>query len=345
MLSLPLEAALLRALLATYTGRNHELFAGKCKLAVIALSDSAQRLGRWVSASRTIEMSRTLVVERPWPEVVAVLDHELAHQYVDEVLGVRGESAHGDTFRRVCEDRGIDSRAAGAPVAVADVVLDRDVERIRKLLALAGSANQHEAELAMKRAHELMLRHNLAQVGERTDYDARWLGDPSKRSNRVEADVIGLLAELFFVKVIRIPVYVPATGAWGHVYEIAGTRPNLDMAEHVHAFLLATADRLWQARKQPGAGRDRLAYQSGVIRGFREKLRGERVELKGTGLVWLGDRNLDAFYRRRHPRIVTRKRFVRTGSAHAAGREDGRKVVLHKPVKTGGGGTRGLLGS
>src|SRR4051812_5086628 len=107
MLSLELEAALLRALRTTYASRNHELFAGRCKPAVIALADATRQLGRWLSASRTIELARTLVLERPWPEVVAVLDHELAHQFVDEVLQARGESAHGDTFRRVCEERGI----------------------------------------------------------------------------------------------------------------------------------------------------------------------------------------------------------------------------------------------
>ena len=48
----------------------------------------------------------------------------------------------------------------------------------------------------------------------------------------------------------------------------------------------------------------------------------------------------------RHPRITTRRHTVRLNSAHAAGREAGRSVVLHKPVETGpsGRGTRLLRG-
>ena len=125
-----------------------------------------------------------------------------------------------------------------------------------------------------------------------------------------------------------------------------GTRANVEMAVHVHAFLLATADRLWRENRGDArvrSGRDRSAYQSGVIRGFREKLLSERVELRGTGLVWIGDRGLDAFFRKRYPRTRKIRRNVRLGGAHAAGREAGRNVVLHRPVEQASEGGSKLL--
>ncbi|HEY0192228.1 MAG TPA: hypothetical protein VGC42_14000, partial [Kofleriaceae bacterium] len=109
-----------------------------------------------------------------------------------------------------------------------------------------------------------------------------------------------------------------------------------------YAFLLATSERLWAENRHDARvrnGRDRLAYQSGVINGFREKLLSERKDLKETGLVWVGDGDLDRFYRARHPRITTRRHTVRLNGAHAAGREAGRNVVLHKPVERGSSGT------
>jgi hypothetical protein len=313
------------------------------------LSDATTYLGRWHSATRLLEISRTLVLDRPWLEVAGVLEHEMAHQFVDEVLRVRTETAHGETFRRVCADRGIDARAAGKPSATsaadpsaasADPGADRVLERIRKLLALAGSPNQHEAEIAMRKAHELMLRHNIEASATRAlhSYCVRHLGDPHKRGTRVESEVVGLLAEFFFVKVIRVPVYLPRHGKAGKVYEIAGTHANIEMASHVYAFLLATAERLWNENRHDARvrnGRDRLAYQAGVVGGFREKLLSERLDLKQTGLVWVGDRSLDGFYHARHPRITTQRHSVRINSAHAAGREAGRTVVLHKPVEHG----------
>ncbi|HMG57400.1 MAG TPA: DUF2786 domain-containing protein [Kofleriaceae bacterium] len=337
-----LEAALLREIRTRYEWDNRARFGSRLVAPVIALSDATGHLGRWHSATRTLELSRTLVMQRPWLEVASVLEHEMAHQFVDEVLQVRGETAHGETFRRVCGERGIDARAAGAPTPAGpgDDAGDRALDRIRKLLALAGSPNQHEAEIAMRKAHELMLRHNIEVAATRVErsYEVRHLGDPRRRGTRVESEIAALLSELFFVKVIRVPVYVPLTARSGLVYEIAGTHANVEMASHVYAFLLATAERLWAENRHDArvrSGRDRMIYQSGVIGGFRDKLLAERTGLKETGLVWVGDRDLDRFYRARHPHMTTRRHHVRINGAHAAGREAGRTVVLHKPVERG----------
>lgn len=348
-LTAELEAGLLRELARAYAWQNHARFEGHLRPPVLTLSDATSRLGLWHGGTRTLALSRQLVLDRPWPEVIGVLEHEMAHQYVDEVLGVRDETAHGETFARVCANRGIDGRAAGAPLPSTAVAADRVLDRIRKLLALAASENQHEAELAMRNAHQLMLRHNIDEAAARTDraYAVRHLGDPTRRGNRVESLVVLLLAEFFFVKAIRIPVYLPRLGKRGAVYEIAGTPANVDMAEHVHAFLLATAERLWRANAADPRvrnGRDRLSYQSGVIEGFRDKLVAERAVLAGTGLVWRGDADLDRFYRARHPRIVTRTTTTRFDGAHRAGREAGQQVVLHRPVTSGTTGGRRLLG-
>jgi hypothetical protein len=350
-LTAALEAALLRELADVHRTENWLHFASRLAPPIVALSDSTARLGRWIGATRTIELSRALVLDRPWPDVVSVLQHEMAHQYVDEVLGVRDESAHGAAFRQVCAERGIDGAAAGAPAAPAGATpaADRVLERIRKLLALAGSANQHEAESAMQRAHELMLRHNIevAAAAEARDFEVRHVGDPLRRSNAVEAAILVLLGDCFFVRVIRLPVYLPREGKRGSVYELTGTRANLELALHVYEFLLGTAERLWRENRTDArvrSGRDRLAYQHGVIRGFHDKLRLERVVLAGTGLVWRGDARLDEHYQRRHPRTHSSRRTVRTGGAHSAGREAGHKVVLHRPVAGGPGPSRRLLG-
>jgi hypothetical protein len=335
-LSAVLEAALVRELARLYEQLNERRFRDKLTPPVIALADTTRRLGQWTRATRTLELSRHLVFVRPWLEVTSVLEHEMAHQYVDEVLQIRDESAHGPTFQRVCAERGIDARAAGVPIAsAADIAVDRALDKIRKLLALAGSENQHEAEIAMRRAHELMLRHNIEAAAREQHYEVRHLGTPSLRANTVEADIVGLLGEFFFVEVIRIAIYLPREGRHAHVYEVMGTHANVEMAVHVFQFLLATADRLWRENRGDArvrSGRDRLSYQSGVIRGFREKLLAERKDLRGTGLVWVGDGALHDFYRARYPRIRTVKRSVRLSRAHAAGREAGRTVVLHKPV-------------
>ncbi len=350
-LSAELEAALLRELRAAFDWENQARFGRRLRAPVLTLSDTTARLGQWLSATRTLELSRPLVLARPWPEVLSVLLHEMAHQFVDEVLAARREDPHGPTFQRVCAERGIDAVAHGAPVPVtdADASGDRVLDRIRKLLALAASANQHEAELAMRTAHELMLRHNIDRAIHAHTYRVRHVGDATQRRTQVDGMIAVILSEFFFVKVIQIPVYLPTLGRRGQVFELSGTAANLDLAEHVYEFLRATATRLWDAnRDDPRVknGHDRLRYQAGVIQGFHDKLRDERGALAGTGLVWIGDADLDDFYHLRNPRITRRSRRVRADGAHAAGREAGRRIVLHKPVTRGGGGSGGpkLLG-
>jgi hypothetical protein len=349
-LSAELEAELLRELVRAYQLESYLRFDDRLVTPVIVLADTGRELGSWRRATRTLALSRAFVLDHPWPEVIGLLAHEMAHQFVDEVLEVRDEPPHGPTFARVCAERGVDGRAAGAPVALDDGAADRVLERIRKLLALAASANQHEAELAMRRAHELMLRHNLEEAAARAErgFEVRHVGDPTRRGTRVEAQIVGVLAEFFFVEAIRIPVYLPRLGVRGHAYELCGTRANVEMACHVHAFLLATAERLWQDNRGDArvkSGRDRVAYQSGVIHGFRCRLLLERAQLEGTGLVWTGDTSLERFYRARHPKIVSRRSRTEWSRAHAAGREAGNRIVLHRPVEHGGSsGTRLLRG-
>ena len=344
-----LEAELIRRLAREYAWRNELHFDRKLRAPLIALSDAESRLGAWHRATRRLEISRTLVAIRPWTEVVEVLKHEMAHQFVHEVLGVIDESAHGPTFARVCRERGIDARAAGLVNAEEGTdETSRVLDKVQKLLALAGSSERHEAEAAMRKAHELMLRHNLdsARVAG-AGYEVRHLGDPTRRRTAIEREIVSILTRYFFVEVIEIPSYVATLGKDGVVFEVCGTRANVALAEHVFVFLVATAERLWQAarRDQGLRGIERVPFQSGVVRGFGEKLAGEREVLRGTGLVWVGDAALERFYRARHPRIHRTTRYQRLSEGHALGRAAGREVVLHRPVGSGpSGGTRLLRG-
>jgi hypothetical protein len=175
----------------------------------------------------------------------------------------------------------------------------------------------------------------------------RQLGEPQKRASGVDHDIVCLLTEFFFVEVIRVPVYVPTSGEQAEVFEVIGTHANVEMAQHVFAFLHATAEKLWQENRGDArvrSGRDRRAYQSGVVRGFREKLvlsgygpyaRARPTSEESTALVWTGDSKLEEFFRARYPRIRRRRRSLSSSSAHAAGREAGRTVILNKPVTRG----------
>src|SRR3954467_1694697 len=115
-----LDAALLRELANTWTELSHNHFRGALRPPALELVDTSMRLGAWHRATRTISLSRTLVYGQPWGTVREVFKHELAHQYVDEAMGIHDETAHGPAFTEVCRARGIDASAAGLPAGRGD---------------------------------------------------------------------------------------------------------------------------------------------------------------------------------------------------------------------------------
>jgi Protein of unknown function (DUF2786)/SprT-like family len=341
-LTVELEAALLRELRVSFDELNQSYFKRALRPPEIKISDSGRRLGQWDCARRRIEMARSLFVRETWGTVLEVLKHEMAHQYVHEILGRVDEPSHGPAFREICEKLGIDARAAGLPAgssAENDPGRQRHVkvlERIAQLLALAQSSNIHEAQAATSLAQKLMLKYNVeaAAVGVRGGYEFRHLGVPSGRVSESERLLSIILGQHFFVEVIWVPVYRPLEKKRGHVLEICGTRPNLEMASYVHAFLMRSAEHLWAEHKREQAiksNRDRRTYLAGVMDGFREKLQAETKQHREQGLVWVGDADLSKYFRRRHPHIRhTRTAGPSRNAAHGAGRNAGRRLVLHR---------------
>jgi hypothetical protein len=346
-LSARLEEQCLRALAVEWFGINALFFRERLVRPQFALVRERGRLGYWDRGSRTLAISLACVLEHPWPVVVDVLKHEMAHQYVDEVEGVYGETAHGPRFREVCARLGIDPRASGTrPREASDD--DRVIEKVARLLALAGSSSEHEAEAARTAARRLMLKHNVEAPGGRRDYGTRVLGEAKGRTSEHERRVGSLLGEHFFVEVLWIPVYVPATGKRGHVLEIAGTEANLAMAEYAFAFIHRAAEDSWKAHKKAHGVRgngDRRAYLAGVVAGFHRRLDDDAKQTRDAGLVWVGDADLQRFFRERHPRIVHVRRGSQAGrEAFGAGQVEGRKLVLHRPVAAAATGRGRLLG-
>jgi len=349
--SLPpaLEAATMRALDQAWRQINDDFFDSAMRPPQLALVDTATEWGRWVSVTRTLGIARRALLGLDWGALVELLKHEMAHQYVDEVLRVRDETAHGPAFRHVCAVRGIDARAVGSPVAVATVDDPHAaiLERIAKLLRLAESPNEHEAQAAMRQAQRLMLKHNLDAASARAErgYVFKHLGMASGRVDEASRWVATILGEFFFVDCIWVPIWRVREGRAGSILEACGTVENLSMAEYVHSFLHHTADGLWEAHKRTrgiGGDRDRRAFRAGVMLGFWERLQTDRKEDVSRGLVWVGDPALRSYLRTRHPRV----RSVSHGGsgsqgARDAGRAEGRKLVLHKGMDGRGGGSSG----
>jgi hypothetical protein len=339
-LTAKLETLLVRELALEWAHLNRIYFKDGLTAPQLVLVPSRAHLGRWLRSTRTLEISRSLVLEQPWGVVLEVLKHEMAHQFVHEILGETNEAPHGPAFHATCARLGIDAAASGMPSVSADPETRRVVERIARLLALAESPNRHEAENAAVAAQRLMLKHNLDVQKDRTGaraYGHRHLGKPTGRVTEAERLLAMVLGKHFFVEVIWVPVYRPLEAKRGSVLEICGTAANLEIAEYVHQFLLHTAERLWEDHKRArgiSGNRDRRTYLAGVMSGFADKLGKQKQRHKAEGLVWVKDADLGGFLRSRHPHIRhVRHPGARRNEAFSHGQQAGQTIVIHRGVQ------------
>lgn len=346
-----LETAALFEISAAWRDINSTYFRNAMMQPSFELRDGTSQLGHWQREHRTIALSRDLVFGQRWGVVVEVLKHEVAHQFAHEVLGALDETAHGAAFRTACERMAIDPAASGLPddrEAASERASDGDdrvVQRIARLLSLATSPNQHEAEAATLAARRLMLKHNIDAARTDKKYCFKHLGVPVRRLEESTRVLGRILGDHFFVEVIWVRVYCPSEGRHGTVLEVVGTHANLAIAEFVHAYLTRAADELWRAHQRTMRGRKggRLRFQAGVMYGFLEKLESEKQRPDEPGLVWVKDGALDTFFRKRHPRIIHFRREGQTRDrTFQEGRSKGRALVLNKAVD-GAAANRGLL--
>ena len=334
---------------------NDDYLGGALKQPLISLSDGETALGLWQPERRSLSISVSHVERDPWLEVMETLRHEMAHQYVSEVLRVDGERPHGEAFRQACHKLRCSPRARAAAAAGADDGSDPRVLRlIKKTLSLAASPNEHEAQAAVDKARDLLLRYNvdLVELDRARSFGIRRLGPVKGRRTSYELWLALLLQDFFFVEVLWVFDYDAARDKSGTVLQVHGTATNLEMADYTYSYLVELLERLWQQyRRERGlkSNRERQRYYAGVLEGFHRKLQQqERAAARTAGpapeaLVWRGDARLREYFSYLNPRVRTRRgRGVTASEVHGHGLAAGHQVNVNRPLG-GGGGFGGYL--
>lgn len=145
------------------------------------------------------------------------------------------------------------------------------VNKIQKLLALANSDNKNEAELASKKAQELLIKHNISMSEVETansDYFETNIDLPKRSNERKFIDA--LLDEYFFVFVY--------TDKRSNKIVFVGKKENVDVALYVRSFLEHTFKRLYKLENesQGWKGKHRESFYLGLYKGLKEKLEKQR---------------------------------------------------------------------
>ena len=328
----------------------------------IEISRTKTVCGSWDPDAGVIAISVHVIRSHPWQVALMVLRHEMAHQYCSEVLGCE-DGGHGREFRIACEMLMVAEafRGARGPLPPAAAQLYRGgrvaqdsplLAKVEKLFALASSANEHEAALAMNKANELLARHHLEWLegGGRHEYAVVTINRRRKRIEGWQKRICMILRDFFFVQPIITELYAPEIDDCHRVIELFGRPEDVRIAEHCYSFLAERIETLWQRHRGRFSSRTRVEKKSftlGLLAGFHDKLRAEDARrrqaaapadttLPAVGVPAAGaDPDLAHFISQHHPRLRTTSR--RTGSrvyrsTYEQGRAEGRKIVLHKVV-------------
>ena len=212
--------------------------------------DDAQRLGYFDASSCTIAVHKRMMYTAKDRVLKNLIRHELAHYFTYIAYhesGLDGRD-HGPQFQATCERYGLASEARRATCDVTEendaIVGELENEailgKIARLLSLAESDNEHEAALAVLRANELMVRHNLDATAAARDnageieYCVKVV-IPCKRSSPRVSAVAEILTEFF--------VYPVQTSSG---LEVTGTRANVEQAEYIAAALDRALEASWK---------------------------------------------------------------------------------------------------
>ncbi len=329
----------------------------KFRRPLFSLRDMNGKWGYWSREHNEICLNRDLVLNHSWDAVREILLHEMAHQFAEQVLDVRNEPPHGPAFKRACYFLRADPKASGDYRPLDEMILhdstgpeDKIMGQIKKLMALAQSKNQHEAEAAMAKAHEFIEKYNVDLLARNKDrhFVSIFAGSPALRHFREDYHLSALLQDFYFVYGIWIPAYVVEKGKMGRVLEISGTLKNVRIASYVHDFVRRFIDSQWHAyNKDKGLNRFRKTdFAVGIIEGFRSKLRlqsEERKETRGKlALIKIQDPLLQKHMDYRYPRTTSiRGKALRNDQqVWKDGITAGKELVIFKGITKKGTETR-----
>ncbi len=344
--NLEYENAALREIALHWRAYNAMLFANSLKIPIFQLHKGKSRLGFWARQERVISISKDILKAQPWNKILAVLQHEMAHQFIDEVMQCPESQPHGALFKSICKKFGIeqkDENEISHPNEKETLIL----EKIRKLLSLAQSDNVNESETAMKLANQLMLKWNIQHSDENENRNFKYLQLGSVGQVPLLKKMISqILSDFFFVETIWVGSYDVHKMKKGRVLEICGRTENLEIASYVYDYLNTIARVQWENYKKTHKGASKNNYQYGLMLGFLEKLQLQNNEnTTEKALVWSGDPLLDEYFRKRHPRI--RKMNSSSMQKHEKslrdGKKDGKNLVISKGIKNTSNKVKGLL--
>ncbi|MBA2727438.1 MAG: DUF2786 domain-containing protein [Parachlamydiaceae bacterium] len=270
-----------------------------------------------------------------------IIRHELAH-YMLFIQSRGGAQPHSNEFREFCRSKGWGEEVYRATFSLENAknsYCDDNgiLRKIQKLMALTASSNPNEAELAMVKSQQLLLKHNLESksISELNDEKVFLIRIMKQKKEDAKMRAIAKILETFFVSIVY-------SRHEGYTYlEVLGSGLNIEIAEYVSEILQSELDHLWKlAQKQHGQLKGKIAKNSfllGIAKGYCEKINALKRDYSGEiiNALTVIEKNLAEAQSMAYPRLrmtKTTRNYCQESSA--LGERMGKQLNINPAVKS-----------
>jgi len=205
-----------------------------------------------------------------------IIRHELAH-YLTFINYGKEVQSHGVEFRTFCQQMGWSEEVSKATICLeaeedsAPREESSVFRKIQKLMALTTSSSKNEAEQAMIKSQQLLLKHCVDSKDIENEDEERFVLKRIMKQKKENAKMrsVGKILETFFVSVVY-------RRAESDTYlEVLGNAVNVEIAEYVAETLYREMDKLWIQAQQQACLKGRIAKNSfflGIAKGYCNKI-------------------------------------------------------------------------
>lgn len=299
----------------------------------VVVFENNQHWGWFDPHTYQIGLNKKLITQAKEAVIKDILRHELAH-YLTYIRTDFIDHAHGKEFQKTCQDFGWSQLVSKASLNIADQELYYEVEKkdklmakVKRLLKLAESDNQHEAELATLKANQLLLKYNL-EMEPTVDWTlySHTVLKGARRSAKLAA--IYDILKHFLVA----PVFI--YGKNEVQLEVTGTKENIELADYIAHFLDQKLERLWKAQTELKGLRAKNSFFLGVAKGFESKMESTPLSSHESKQLIIIKEDLQEKMSLIHRRLSSSSQSgSRNLAAFMKGTESGKNLNINKAMK------------
>lgn len=295
-------------------------------------------LGFFDSHCYQIGINKTLMYSADVQTISNILRHEIGHLFTYLKHG-NTVSAHGHEYHSVCRSFGWNKEIYEAKTNIKlDITQETNetkiISKVQKLLALASSSNQFEAEQATIKANQMLLKHNLDLVKEKhskdipTTYVKRTLH--GKRCAQKHKAIYQILKHFFVTPIFNY-------GSNGFYLEVIGEKTNIILADYIASFLDHELENLWKhARmnnfKMKGTNA-KNNFMKGIAKGYSQKINSIHQQIEKKSLICLNN-SLEQHFKRAYPRTgnlkSSKSNFCK--DSHNLGQKMGKNLSINPAI-------------